>query len=276
MTTLLLAINMLVTLALIGVILIQRSEGGGLGIGSGQGMGSFMTGRGTATLLTRATAVLASIFHAAVPCSGRPEPRCVFRRRWSRHPGPAAGSCCRSGPHFRPDSSADAGYRPAFRADCTCRPGSSCSSTISLAGSPLRRVSCTARPADSANAASCPDSAERGTGPWAIGTGSERTGRQRTFRPADDTVHHDGTRPASGSDCSVKPERVSFHAGTGQGGRSGPAARPYCAEDRSHSSSPPSSRTCHHAYGQRISLKLSGEHSLRFPSAPPSVYEDRP
>ncbi|AFW02265.1 preprotein translocase subunit SecG [Gluconobacter oxydans] len=62
MTTFLLVINLLVTLALIGTILIQRSEGGGLGIGSSQGMGSFMTGRGTATLLTRATSVLAGVF----------------------------------------------------------------------------------------------------------------------------------------------------------------------------------------------------------------------
>ncbi|QDH17824.1 preprotein translocase subunit SecG [Swingsia samuiensis] len=62
MTTFLLVLNLLVTLALIGTILIQRSEGGGLGIGSSQGMGSFMTGRGTATLLTRATSVLAGIF----------------------------------------------------------------------------------------------------------------------------------------------------------------------------------------------------------------------
>ncbi|WP_264786309.1 preprotein translocase subunit SecG, partial [Gluconobacter cerinus] len=38
MTTFLLVINLLVTLALIGTILIQRSEGGGLGIGSSQGM----------------------------------------------------------------------------------------------------------------------------------------------------------------------------------------------------------------------------------------------
>lgn len=62
MTTLLLVINLFVTIALIGVILIQRSEGGGLGIGSSQGMGSFMTGRGTATLLTRTTSVLAGVF----------------------------------------------------------------------------------------------------------------------------------------------------------------------------------------------------------------------
>lgn len=64
MTNLLLVLFLLVTLALIGVILVQRSEGGGLGIGSSQGMGGFMTGRGTANLLTRTTAVLGTIFMA--------------------------------------------------------------------------------------------------------------------------------------------------------------------------------------------------------------------
>ena len=62
MTPVLLIIHVFVTLALIGVVLIQRSEGGGLGIGSTQGMGSFMGGRGTANLLTRATAILAAMF----------------------------------------------------------------------------------------------------------------------------------------------------------------------------------------------------------------------
>ncbi|CAI9120818.1 preprotein translocase subunit SecG [Brytella acorum] len=62
MTTFLLVLNLFVTVALIATVLIQRSEGGGLGIGSSQGMGSFMTGRGTATLLTRATSILAAIF----------------------------------------------------------------------------------------------------------------------------------------------------------------------------------------------------------------------
>ena len=64
MTTVLLIIHLFVTLALIGVVLIQRSEGGGLGIGSSQGMGAFMSGRGTANLLTRATAILATVFMA--------------------------------------------------------------------------------------------------------------------------------------------------------------------------------------------------------------------
>ena len=64
MTTVLLTIHLFVTLALIGVVLIQRSEGGGLGIGTAQGMGSFMSGRGTANLLTRTTAILGTLFFA--------------------------------------------------------------------------------------------------------------------------------------------------------------------------------------------------------------------
>lgn len=60
MTTVILAIHLMLALALVGVILIQRSEGGGLGIGSNAG--GFMTTRGTANLLTRATMVLAGAF----------------------------------------------------------------------------------------------------------------------------------------------------------------------------------------------------------------------
>src|SRR3546814_15988077 len=61
MTTVLLVIHILLALALIGVVLLQRSEGGGLGIGGGGGggMGGFLSGRGTANLLTRTTAILA-------------------------------------------------------------------------------------------------------------------------------------------------------------------------------------------------------------------------
>jgi preprotein translocase subunit SecG len=64
MITVLLTLHLFVTLALIGVVLIQRSEGGGLGIGTAQGMGSFMSGRGTANLLTRTTAILGTLFFA--------------------------------------------------------------------------------------------------------------------------------------------------------------------------------------------------------------------
>jgi len=62
MMAILMVIQVFVAIALIGVVLIQRSEGGGLGIGSSQGMGAFMSGRGTANLLTRATGILAAVF----------------------------------------------------------------------------------------------------------------------------------------------------------------------------------------------------------------------
>ena len=52
-------VHLMLVLALIGVVLLQRSEGGGLGIGA---TGGFMTSRGTANVLTRATAILAGLF----------------------------------------------------------------------------------------------------------------------------------------------------------------------------------------------------------------------
>jgi preprotein translocase subunit SecG len=60
MTQIFLAIHVLLAVALIGIVLIQRSEGGGLGIGGG--MSGFMTGRSSANLLTRVTAALAALF----------------------------------------------------------------------------------------------------------------------------------------------------------------------------------------------------------------------
>lgn len=60
MTTIILIIHLMLAVALVATILLQRSEGGALGIGGG-GDG-FMTGRGTANVLTRTTAVLAALF----------------------------------------------------------------------------------------------------------------------------------------------------------------------------------------------------------------------
>jgi preprotein translocase subunit SecG len=60
MATVLLVVHLMIAAALCGVVLLQRSEGGALGIGGGGG--GFMTGRGTANLLTRVTAVLAGLF----------------------------------------------------------------------------------------------------------------------------------------------------------------------------------------------------------------------
>ena len=61
MIILLLAVHILIAISLVGVILLQKSEGGALGMGGG-GMSGFMTGRSTANLLTRVTAVLAAAF----------------------------------------------------------------------------------------------------------------------------------------------------------------------------------------------------------------------
>jgi preprotein translocase subunit SecG len=62
MIQVLLVLYVFVVIALIGVVMIQRSEGGGLGLGGGQGMGNFMSGRGTANLLTRTTSILGTAF----------------------------------------------------------------------------------------------------------------------------------------------------------------------------------------------------------------------
>ena len=63
MILILFVVHIMVALALVGVVLLQKSEGGALGIGGG-GMSGFMTGRSTANLLTRTTAILAALFFA--------------------------------------------------------------------------------------------------------------------------------------------------------------------------------------------------------------------
>jgi preprotein translocase subunit SecG len=63
MIILLFIVHLLIAISLIGVVLLQKSEGGALGMGGG-GMSGFMTGRSTANLLTRTTAILAALFMA--------------------------------------------------------------------------------------------------------------------------------------------------------------------------------------------------------------------
>ncbi len=62
MQEILLVIHLLLALALVAVVLLQRSEGGALGIGGGGSGGGLMSGRASANLLTRATATLAGLF----------------------------------------------------------------------------------------------------------------------------------------------------------------------------------------------------------------------
>ncbi len=81
MMTFLLVVHILLALALIGVILVQRSEGGALGMGGGGG--GFMTARGQANLLTRTTAILAILFICtsialAILAGGHSKPRSIL------------------------------------------------------------------------------------------------------------------------------------------------------------------------------------------------------
>jgi preprotein translocase subunit SecG len=61
MQTVIIVIHLMVVAAMIGVVLLQKSEGGGLGIGS---TGGFLSSRGTSNVLTRTTAILAATFFA--------------------------------------------------------------------------------------------------------------------------------------------------------------------------------------------------------------------
>jgi preprotein translocase subunit SecG len=87
MQQVLIVIHLIIVLALIGVVLLQRSEGGGLGLGGGGGGGGgvsgFMTGRGQANALTRATAILAALFFAtslglSIMAAGNRAPRSIL------------------------------------------------------------------------------------------------------------------------------------------------------------------------------------------------------
>ena len=71
METVILVIHLLIALALIGVVLLQRSEGGALGIGGGGGGGSgnLFSARGVGNALTRTTAYLAVAFFCHLDCA---------------------------------------------------------------------------------------------------------------------------------------------------------------------------------------------------------------
>ncbi len=62
MQTILLILHVLFALAIVGLVLLQRGEGGGLGMGGGGNMQGLMSARGTASMMTRATAIAAALF----------------------------------------------------------------------------------------------------------------------------------------------------------------------------------------------------------------------
>ncbi len=79
MLNVLLVVHLLLAIALVGVILLQRSEGGALGIGGG----GVMTGRAAGNLLTRTTAILATGFFLtslglAILANARSQPHSIM------------------------------------------------------------------------------------------------------------------------------------------------------------------------------------------------------
>jgi preprotein translocase subunit SecG len=96
MIILLFIVHVLIAIALVGVVMLQKSEGGALGMGGG-GMSGFMTGRSTANLLTRTTAILAALFFltsiALVWLNNRPQ----APRSFIDQGAPPAGSPLTSG-----------------------------------------------------------------------------------------------------------------------------------------------------------------------------------
>ena len=87
-----LVLHVFIAVALIGSILIQRSEGGALGMGGGS-MGGLMTARGSANLLTRVTAGLAVCFFAtsillAIMAGGTQTTRSIIDQPASTAPAP--------------------------------------------------------------------------------------------------------------------------------------------------------------------------------------------
>ncbi len=95
MQTVIIVIHLLVVLALIGFVLLQKSEGGALGIGGGGG--GFMSSRGTGNLLTRTTGFLAAAFFAtslilSILAGWGRQPESIIRTRSDRAQPVRAGT----------------------------------------------------------------------------------------------------------------------------------------------------------------------------------------
>jgi preprotein translocase subunit SecG len=110
---------------LIGVVLLQKSEGGGLGVGGGGGgMSGLMTGRSTANLLTRTTAIIAAAFLAtslvlAIFAAHRERPRSILELPTSGSTAPAPAPAGQA-PTGQPATGAPAtGQPPAAPAPAT-------------------------------------------------------------------------------------------------------------------------------------------------------------
>ena len=121
----------MIAVALVGLVLVQRSEGGALGIGGGGG--GFMSGRGAANLLTRMTAILAvCVFHD----QHSPDRACASRQRAALDH--RSGRRCRAAGRACGEwrvGLAEAGTAPA-RARAACSAERTASATVAISSRP--------------------------------------------------------------------------------------------------------------------------------------------
>ena len=107
MQQVLIVIHLIVVLALVGVILLQRSEGGALGgLSGGGGVSGFLTGRGQANALTRATAILGAVFFCTslilgIMAASTARPKSILDSVRSVHLGPCGARRSRRAGGFR-------------------------------------------------------------------------------------------------------------------------------------------------------------------------------
>ncbi|MCY0146741.1 preprotein translocase subunit SecG [Hoeflea sp. G2-23] len=127
MQTVLIVVHLMIVLALVGIVLIQRSEGGGLGIGGGSG---FMSARGAANALTRATGILAAAFFITSLGLGilaryGDSPTDILDRIPVETQGTGAGVLDQLGGAPTPSTDAETPVAPAAEGDIPAAPASS-------------------------------------------------------------------------------------------------------------------------------------------------------
>lgn len=112
MEQVLLVVQVLIAIGLIGMVLLQRSDSDGLGLSGGSGT-NFLSGRGTANLLTRTTAVLAALFIANSLALS------VLAARGTTPTLEGAIAAAQQAQAPKPGDAADAGAKPATPASPT-------------------------------------------------------------------------------------------------------------------------------------------------------------
>ncbi|HEY4134234.1 MAG TPA: preprotein translocase subunit SecG [Alphaproteobacteria bacterium] len=117
MTTLLLVIHIFLALALVVTVLLQRSEGGALGIGGGNNNG-MMSGRAQANFLTRATGIIAGLFMLnclvlAILAGANRQPRSIFDQLPATAPLPSSTAPAPVAPPMAPSTPGSAPTAPA-------------------------------------------------------------------------------------------------------------------------------------------------------------------